>query len=77
MDDWDKERYKEAEIEFEKYFKNDKIYSMKDLDDIIVNLMIEYGPDSHCDGHQIMALIIWRLMKNDPTAKPDYGKSLQ
>ena len=73
MDSWDKEQYLEAESIFEREYKDEKIESIEDLSGVIADLMIKYGPYRHCDGNEIIALNVWRLLKNDPTAKPDYN----
>ena len=74
IDSWDKQQYEEAESIFEKEYKDEKVNTIEELNNVIVDLMCEHGPDGHCDGNQLIALTIWRLMKNDPHAKPNYGK---
>lgn len=75
MDSWDKGQYEEAEVIFENKYKNAKINSIEDLSNIVADLMIKYGPDGHCDGNQVIALTLWRLLKNQPNAKPDYNST--
>jgi len=73
MDSWDKQQYEEAESIFEKEYKDEKVNSIEELSDLVADIMIKYGPDGHCDGHDMIALTVWRLLKNDSHAKPNYG----
>jgi len=61
-DDWHVGQYQEAEVIFEE-FKDRKIETINDVYHIVSDLMIAYGPDGHCDGSEIISLILWRLLK--------------
>lgn len=63
-DAWDIEQYQKAE-EILKQYSDKKIESINDLDGIIANVMGSHGPDGHTDGSQIIALVCWRLLKNE------------
>jgi len=54
--------YKVAESILEQY-KDHKIETIHDVNHIVADLMIEHGPDGHCDGSEIISLILWRLLK--------------
>lgn len=62
LDDWDKEQWKKAE-EVSKEYKDEQIDDKFKLSSLIADLMIRYGPDGHCDGHEIMAEVIWSKLK--------------
>lgn len=34
----------------------------EEIDDLIVDIMIEDGPDGHCDGHEIITAFIVELL---------------
>jgi len=60
-DVWDVEQYQEAEVIFEE-FKDRKVETIDDVDEIVSDIMMEHGPDDW-GGSQIIALILWRLFK--------------
>ena len=35
-----------------------------DVSDLVASLMIEYGPDGHCDGHEIIAKEVIKFIKS-------------
>ena len=35
----------------------------EEIDDLIADIMIEDGPDGHCDGHEIITAFIAELLK--------------
>jgi len=45
------------------FYLKQPVKTKEDLDDLIVDMMCEIGPDGHCDGHEIMTDVIWSLMK--------------
>jgi len=60
--EWHVGEYKEAEVIFEEY-KDRKMETIHDVNRVISDLLIDHGPDGHTDGSQIIALIVWRLLK--------------
>lgn len=62
-DPWHLEQYKDAEQVFDAWFKDRKTNTVHDIYQIVSDLMIKHGPDGHCDGSQIIALILWKLLK--------------
>ena len=65
MDEYSKIKQKEAVIISKDY--PDEIESKEKLDDLIVNLMCEHGPDGHCDGHEIITQVIWNIIHKTKT----------
>lgn len=63
MDDWDKQQFEKAEIIFQENYKDQKIENVEQLSSLIAELMCDYGPDGHCDGNEIIATIVWKLLK--------------
>lgn len=61
-DEWHVSQYKQAEDIFQDY-KDRKVETIDDVYEIVSDLMIAHGPDGHCDGSQIISLILWRLLK--------------
>lgn len=37
----------------------------EEIDDLIADIMIEDGPDGHCDGHEIITDFIVNLLKGN------------
>ncbi len=63
MAKWNQDRMNEAIQIFEQRFKDKKINDLEELVELIGDLMIEFGPDGHLDGHEIIATIVWKLLK--------------
>ena len=63
MDDWDKKQFEIGQQVFEEHYKNDTVNSIEELSSVIASLMVEHGPDGHCDGNQIIATVVWKLLK--------------
>jgi hypothetical protein len=40
----------------------DKIMTTEEIDDLVSDIMIEDGPDGHCDGHEIITEFILELL---------------
>ena len=55
-------KQKQGAIEVAKLYSERKINSKEELDDLIQDLMIEYGQDGHCDGSEIIAEILWQKL---------------
>jgi len=55
IDEYYSERDKEKEKARQCYLKQ-QVKTKEDLDDLIVDMMCEIGPDGHCDGHEIMTI---------------------
>lgn len=62
MEDWQKKQDEKANTISEKY-KDTKVSNEQELSSLIAELMIDYGPDGHCDGHEIIAKVIWNMFK--------------
>ncbi len=61
IENYKKENWKEAQIIAEEY-SDRKITSVEQLEDLVSDLMIAYGPDRHCDGSEIISQVIWNLL---------------
>jgi len=58
-----RERIAEAEIYMQENEVN--IKTEEELSELIAELMCDFGPDGHCDGHELIAHIIWEKFRND------------
>lgn len=60
-EEWKREQ-EEWAIKTSKDYEDRDITTEEDLSNLIAELMCDHGPDGHCDGHNLIAKVIWKKL---------------